>query len=86
MESEDFLVSRAKGVTLAQWDLKACRATKVFLKSHLIEQFSLLHVFNVGEQGIDGAPGLPGPQGENYEVRLFIPSFSPYFSKRLDNC
>jgi hypothetical protein len=23
-----------------------------------------------GEQGLDGAPGLPGPQGENYEVSL----------------
>lgn len=25
-----------------------------------------------GEQGLDGAPGLPGPQGENYEVSVYL--------------
>lgn len=38
--------------------------------------FSTCYLFTfklcVGEQGLDGVPGLPGPQGENYEVSGYL--------------
>lgn len=55
-------------------------AIKMFLDSLNIKgsvaiNRMIFYLCKIGEQGLDGAPGLPGPQGENYEVSMKIFSF-----------